>query len=191
MTYVSFYIIMLSLVECAVYFYFVFTILNNIYLSLIILFTLLILKYMNKNILINKQKFYSGEFDMFLLKPVNSLIVTLIYGLSVIDSLILIVIIIITIILYLKYLLLTVSLLIIMISLYLISRSLLIKYSNYQFIEKIPQLSILTIFSLLYRPLQNTEFNFVVQLSILSFSSFVFYLSIKLWQKTLIKYIKQ
>lgn len=180
-----------STIEYLIYYWFLNVVLVSHYLSLTALLVLICLRYVSKNILINKQKFYNGEFDLVLLRPTNPILSTFVYGLSLIDLITSGLIILMMIIAYGNYILITLSVIVLISSIYLISRSLLILDTGLQIFDKLPVLVVLIIFSLLYKSIGNTNFNFIFQLGLTIFSLFVFYLSIKLWQKIIQKYIRQ
>lgn len=180
-----------TFVEYLVYYWFFYTILNSHYLVFLAILVTNFLKYISKNISINKQKLLSGEFDLYLLRPSSQLIMTLVCELSIIDVTFTVLLILIMVVIYVNYLLITVSLLILISALYLISRSLLFLNNKYQMLDKLSLLVVLIVFSILYRPLMSYNLNLWFQIALVVFSLIIFYLSISLWQKVIQKYIKQ
>ena len=180
-----------SFIEYAIYYWFFYTILNSNYLSLVAIVVVNYIKYISKNISINNQKLITGEFDLYLLLPINILIVTSAYQLSIIDAVFSTLLVLILVVIYVNYFLITISILVLISALYLISRSLLVLNNKYQMLDKLSLLVVLVVFSILYRPLMTYNLNLWFQIVILSFSLFVFYLSISLWRKVIQKYIRQ
>ena len=174
-----------KIIEYLIYFVILNLILNNIYLSLVLLYLIIFIKYVYKNIYILKQLINSNDFIYLLLKPVNPIFKVLIYGANPIDLMLSILIVIIFCVSFISKLLLIFGVLTILFALHLLVLSLTL-FMNYKLpIEKILPL---IIFVLLPVVLNNSLIGLTSLMGVLStllFSISLLFLSFKLWNYAL------
>lgn len=178
-----------KIIEYLIYCYFINVILNNIYLSLILLFLIIFLKYIYKNVYIIKLLITSHDFEQLLLKPINPIFQTLIYGIDLVDLIINIIIVLVISVIFSNYIPLLLSVLIVLFALHLLFLSIMLLVSNKFSIEKaMPLLVIICLIPVL------TSKSLMGLTSLLGVSStFLFavallFLSFKLWNFALKKY---
>lgn len=188
--YLSPFYIFEIIIEYLVYFIFLYNLSKNIHMSLILLFIILYIKFIYKNVSIFKNSIISKDFDLLLLKPVNPILKILIYELNPIDIIIQTVILVILCTYLPSFILMIFSILIILLALYLFILSATLFISNKLSVEKILPLIIL----LLLIPLISLKYiigfnSLLVGLSSLLFSVSFLFLSIQLWNHSLKKYL--
>lgn len=179
-----------TIIEYLIYLYFLKIIFNNIDLSLALLFLIIFIKYIHKNIYVLKQQIISHNFDLLLLKPVNPIILLFKNGINLIDCIIGLLIIIFLCLKLPVIILIIISTLIILVSFYFIILSATLFLPNKLSIEKIFPLIIITFISF---SISNKSFlgliSLPASLSTFLFSIALLFLSIKLWNYSLKKYL--
>lgn len=178
-----------TILEYSIYLYFLKIIFNNVDLSLVLLFLIIFIKYIHKNIYVLKRQIISHNFDLLLLKPVNPIHLLFKNGINLIDCIIGLLIII-FLCLKLPVIILIISTLIILVSFYFIILSVTLFLSNKLSIEKVFPLIIITFISF---AISNKSLlgliSLPASLSTLLFSIALLFLSIKLWNHSLKKYL--
>lgn len=177
----SYFSVFEKIIEYLIYFVLLNLVINNIYLSLILLYLIIFVKYIYKNIYILKQLINTNDFIYILLKPVNPIFRILIYGANPIDLIVSILIIIIFCASFPSKLLLVFGVLIILFALHLLVLSLTLFINNKLPIEKILPI---VIFSFLLAIFNNSLIGLTSLMGILSillFAISLLFLSFKLW----------
>ena len=174
-----------KIIEYLIYFVILNLILNNIYLSLVLLYLIIFIKYVYKNIYILKQLINSNDFIYLLLKPANPIYRILIYGSNPIDLVLSALIIIIFCASFPSKLLLAFGLLTILFALHFLVLSLTL-FMNY----KLPIEKILPLIIIVFLPvvLNNSLIGLTSLMGVLStllFSISLLFLSFKLWNYAL------
>ncbi|MEK7100300.1 MAG: hypothetical protein AAB872_00645 [Patescibacteria group bacterium] len=178
------------LTEYLICFVFINLIFKNLYVSLILLFLIILTKYVYKNINILKNLITSGDFNYLILKPINPIYRILIYGTNPIDLIINFILFIIIAINFINYSLIILSSLIILFSFHIFILSLTLLFSPKFSVEKIfPQLILIClVFIFSFRSLVGLT-NPLGQLSLSIFAISSLFLSIKLWNQTVKNYL--
>jgi len=177
----SYFSIFEKVIEYSIYFVTLNLVLNNIYLSLTLLFLIIFVKYVYINIYILKQLINSNDFIYLLLKPINPIFRILIYGTNLIDLVLSLLIIIIFCISFPSKLLLVFGVLTILFALHVFVLSITL-FMNY----KLPteKLLLLLVIGLLPVILNNSLLGLASLMGILStllFAISFLFLSFKLW----------
>lgn len=184
-----FYIIE-NLIEYLVYFIFISVIFKNYYVSLILLFLIIFTKYVYRNILILKSLIISHNFEYLIIKPINPLCQILADGSNLIDLFLEVIIFLIFIISFPKYILIYMSTIIILFSIYfLVISSLLFTYNKFSIEKMFSVIVLLFITVIIYSNSYVGLLSLPSQISSFLFSISLLFLSIKLWDHSLKKFL--